>query len=81
MSLILELPPDAEKRLRDIAEQEGSTPSEWVLRMVDSYGQPSPIPSEKLKHTLKELAAIGDRLPPVPEETYSRETLYADSEY
>lgn len=45
--------------------------------MIDSDGEQPPISPDKLKHTLKELAAIGAHLPPVPEETYSRETLYA----
>ena len=90
MVLTLNLPPDLESRLQEMASQEGLATDEFVTRLIEREfplveaesglrtSSSGGTPSERIREFFHWAATVHPDLPVVPEEALRRESLYED---
>jgi predicted DNA-binding protein len=78
----VELIPEVEKRLKQLAEKRGVTPEAYVSRLVEDATSPltmeKHITKEQMQDFLNKMAALGEGTPPLPDYAYTRESFYED---
>jgi hypothetical protein len=84
--LYVELAPEIEKRLVAAARAEGLAPETYASRLIaasidartDALISEKHLSQEELDAVLDRLASRGDNMPHLPDEAYTRESLYQD---
>lgn len=86
MTLTIDLEPDVEKRLREVAAQHGLDEVEYVRRLIEQHlpaiqaGRQAlwdTLPPEEWKRVTREWVKSHDpTVPPLPDEAVSRESFY-----
>lgn len=83
MTLQLELSPELEARLVREAEAHGSKPEEYAQRLLDESlplhrAGTGILTPEGVETMLREMAKGSENLPDLPNEAFSRESIYRD---
>lgn len=84
MTITIDLPPEKEQRLRDMAQRAGVPVEEYVLDLVDKQAPAAPVPElpEPRDEWEEWLINFAKRHPPVErhltDEDLSRENIYED---
>ncbi len=85
MPVTIELAPEKEKALQDEAARRGVPAEDYAKSLLEqglptrSNGAAEQASLEEFEAAMDELAELGAHLPPPdPDETYSRETIYAE---
>jgi hypothetical protein len=77
----LEIDPEVEQRLVEAARARGLEPSAYASKIVSdavAYTIPKQLTDEEFKASLDRLASYGKDLPKLPDDAYSRESIYQD---
>jgi hypothetical protein len=77
----LEIDPEVEQRIVDAARVRGLEPNAYASKIVSdavAYTVPKQLSDEEFKASLDRLASYGKGLPKLPEDAYSRESIYQD---
>jgi hypothetical protein len=83
MTILLELDPDTEARLKAQAERRGIAPEQYAGQLLDKAiasesAGPGILTPEEFHTMLCELAEDSERLPSLPTSAFSRESIYED---
>jgi hypothetical protein len=81
MTVQLELKPEVESTLADLARAQGISLSEYLQRVVEDLARPAAVPAqdpESFERALDRLAEMGRDLPSLPSSAFTRESIYRD---
>lgn len=77
----VDVPPDVEQRFADAARARGLAPEVYAGQLIASavsLSEEKVLSKEQIETFLTRMKAHSDKMPAVPDETYSREFIYQD---
>jgi hypothetical protein len=81
MSISINIKPEAQAELTRQAEAHGIQPEAYAGALLEDavhVGAAKRLTADQLSRTLQELAQFSDRIPLLPDEAFTRESLYRD---
>jgi hypothetical protein len=81
MSIVININPEAQAELTRLAAARGVPPEAYAATLLEEAvrtGTSKKLTTEQLDHTLRELAQFSAKIPFLPDEAFSRESLYQD---
>lgn len=83
MTITVEINPELEAELSRQAEVRGVDVASYAARLIEGAVQPITTPRkvstpEEFERTLEDLAKYSDKIPALPDEAFTRESIYRD---
>lgn len=83
MSITIELAPEVEARLTEEAQARGLAVEEYAQRILERDSrprlpEPKQLSDEEFFAAIERMGQYSDKIPPMPNETFSREMIYQD---
>lgn len=80
--MVIDIRPEAQEELTRQAAAHGVQPEDYAAALLEDAVQKAatvkPLSGEQLDRTLQELAQFSHKIPFLPEEAFTRESLYRD---
>jgi hypothetical protein len=82
MTITVDLSPEVQAELASQAAARGSAIEVYVARLLEAAvhlpAEPNRLSQDRLENTLREMAQFSDKIPSLPDEAFTRESLYQD---